>query len=180
MAELSGLDFNGSFKWMVFSVENPSAAAFYMGNRSFVVDEFSLGGQQLWIVLTHEFVHHGVRFHRLPAWFEEGLADYLSYTVNREIIGKPPGAPDIRNWNPIDPALETWEHSRNYNQSAWLIKAFLRDHPTTNLSELLSAYRSFDIPLHPTNAERNRAFEHALQTALLDANYSLDDYLDEK
>ncbi len=177
--EITGLNFDDNFALFVTSqpVSELGYAARYLGNNSIEVDAFSLYGQRIWVVILHEFVHYGAEGLNLPAWFEEGLADYASYTVNDELIYKPQPTPEqITEWDPYNNIFDDEENSRRYNYVAYAIKIFAREHGKNKLPEALKYYKEFNAGSGESGIQKNKYLELSLQKALQDQNYSLQEF----
>ncbi len=176
---ITGLNFDDNFALFVTSqpVSELRYAARYLGNNSVEVDAFSLYGQKIWVVILHEFVHYGAEGLNLPSWFEEGLADYASYTVNDELIYKPEPTPEqITEWDPYNNIFDDEENSRRYNYVAYAIKIFAREHGKDKLPEALRYYGEFNAGSGESGIQKNRYLELSLQKALQDQNYSLQEF----
>ena len=176
---ITGLNFDDNFALFVTSqpVSELRYAARYLGNNGVEVDAFSLYGQRIWVVILHEFVHYGAEGLNLPPWLEEGLADYASYTVNDELIYKPQPTPEqITGWDPYDNAFDDEENSRRYNYVAYAIKIFARGHGLDKLPDALNYYKEFKVVPEESGIQKNKYLESALQKALQDQNYSLQEF----
>lgn len=176
MESISGLKFSDEFAIIVRPLES-NTAGLYVGGNVFLIDEFWINASVLWLTLNHEQVHSALQGYNLPLWFEEGVADYLAYTVNDEIgIYKSSIAGDITKWDPTSNLLTPEENSNRYIYSSWLVKVLQRDNESETLSEVLSNYKKFNVTNYSSLDTKNKKLEEALQEALQDPSFTLEKY----